>query len=736
MSVPGNKNMTREEMLEMISRLEKENEKLQKQNERKDKEISALNKRVADEKENSYYKNNENGLLDLSVPHFISLTKDLFEQFKELGFNADDFIGRSYADIFQNIIEQLGLGFLRWAADRAMLYRSSEKSGLGSSDDQKVGNKSIAEELNDVTKNGSLNLNRIRLSKAFKIISILADIEKVEDKQSVEYAMVQLAGMGTESMPQTASRRAVEGHDRKLRARAALKPKLEKETHAPAVSAEVCDVCGSDKLTALGTISDLVRTATDQIYKTFDQQLVIKRCECGNIIIDIPAQYDPPVIPSGHLGQSIIINSVVDEAHGMPENHENIELQRNFQIGNDTLPRTKAYWSMNIGKPMFDKLHEALLEQKVVMADETEYPVLQLRGQHRIPKEIRDDEEKLKEFKEKLHSKNYVELIRTPPDVDAPIVLYFFTNNRKKSTIQILISGGKIEYLVSDALYVYDSFADELNLKRQSCLVHLRREILKKSHAGSLAEELEPLSNEALKNKLDQAFKEHDSDLARACVLRGIARIYELETKACRLCGESYEQHLRKVVDARQKEAEVFDWIFRVLKSVCMQFAEPRTTKSGKTVWVKSKEHRLSTLAVYVLNHEDRFSTFLRTDEGAAAVPSHNNPTEASIRALVVLRKASSFKSSEYGMQCTCINYSLVQTAEECGIADVAKWLREYSRALYLYAFRRYCRTMIEGPQAGIPKRTTYKVHDYITGFDFEPWLPWNYVKRTQHRPA
>ena len=32
---------------------------------------------------------------------------------------------------------------------------------------------------------------------------------------------------------------------------------------------------------------------------------------------------------------------------------------------------------------------------------------------------------------------------------------------------------------------------------------------------------------------------------------------------------------------------------------------------------------------------------------------------------------------------------------------------------------------------AGIPNRPTFKIADYLEGFDFEYWPPWNYLKRT-----
>ena len=43
---------------------------------------------------------------------------------------------------------------------------------------------------------------------------------------------------------------------------------------------------------------------------------------------------------------------------------------------------------------------------------------------------------------------------------------------------------------------------------------------------------------------------------------------------------------------------------------------------------------------------------------------------------------------------------------------------------------------MTDGPQAGTPEHTPFKILDYIEGFNFVPCLPWNYVKRGQNRPV
>lgn len=342
----------------MISKLQRENSKLENNNKtlsnkikKQEDKITRLDKLVAERKEVNDYEHNKNCLYEIALKHFIGTMSDLFQQFKELGFDAGDLIGRQYAEIFENIAVQINKGLSRWVADRAMLYHASEKSGLGSNNTSNEKEASA-----NAINNGSLQGNRKGLGKSFEILGLLSKIIKTEDKDSVEYAMLQLAKLGTEPKIKSNSKRLISSHDRKMRARAAIKPKIIKEEHAPSKEITICDECGSDKLRTVGTIAEIVKTATDQIYKTFDQKSIVQRCICGNIMIKVPDNYDPPAIPTGHLGQSIVIRSIVDETHGMPENHANIDLQRNFQIGNDTLPRSKSYLTENIEEPMYSSI--------------------------------------------------------------------------------------------------------------------------------------------------------------------------------------------------------------------------------------------------------------------------------------------------------------------------------------------------------------------------------------------
>lgn len=137
MSASQLKNMSQAELLDMISKLQKENSKLENKNKtlsnkikKQEDKITRLDKLVAERKEVNDYEHNKNCLYEIALKHFIGAMSDLFQQFKELGFDAGDLIGRQYAEIFENIAVQINKGLSRWVADRAMLYHASDKIGF------------------------------------------------------------------------------------------------------------------------------------------------------------------------------------------------------------------------------------------------------------------------------------------------------------------------------------------------------------------------------------------------------------------------------------------------------------------------------------------------------------------------------------------------------------------------------------------------------------------------------
>ena len=77
---------------------------------------------------------------------------------------------------------------------------------------------------------------------------------------------------------------------------------------------------------------------------------------------------------------------------------------------------------------------------------------------------------------------------------------------------------------------------------------------------------------------------------------------------------------------------------------------------------------------------------------------------------------------------------SLYETAKANNIRDIPAWLLACGRAYYLYrATRTLTRRMLEGFKAGLDKNElldawiTAFADDASDGFDWTPYLPWNF---------
>ena len=79
-----------------------------------------------------------------------------------------------------------------------------------------------------------------------------------------------------------------------------------------------------------------------------------------------------------------------------------------------------------------------------------------------------------------------------------------------------------------------------------------------------------------------------------------------------------------------------------------------------------------------------------------------------------------------------CIWLSLKETAEANGINDPIKWLTKYGRAWYRYCAEKTLTKEVTDNGRSLKSKLMKFNPGASEGFDYEPWLPWNYAKH-QH---
>lgn len=422
---------------------------------------------------------------------------------------------------------------------------------------------------------------------------------------------------------------------------------------------------------------------------------------------------DVPAMPGRTVGLKMAISAGVLNTNGMPLNQVQPLIEHpNDQLGHDTLGRSIHDWLMMGGKPLVAAAMRTLNRQHVRMVDETPFDVLQSQG-NGICEEIPEDERR---------QKDYMLVQASAPHEPHQIVIYDWIGARSTKAIADKIGYMHNRVLVADGYQVYDSMtAQEDAPKLQGCCAHLRRYILDAINATALHNDLfEKGDAQAFERALEKLKTGSAAHLLCGALL-AMSKIYGYEKANKRQPGESEESFAQRVREHRQKYArplmEHFDTIMAELAvSQCNQ------TAAGKYV-VKNKASAIAQAVCYYMNRRESFKTFL----SEPLAPPDNNRTERAVRAIATLRKATNFKQSQDRAQSLCIMMSLNETAKANGIQNTVEWLHDFGLALFKHMARK---TLTARHAAGLEWEASLKKfdNDAMNGFDFDAWLPWNYL--------
>ena len=102
---------------------------------------------------------------------------------------------------------------------------------------------------------------------------------------------------------------------------------------------------------------------------------------------------------------------------------------------------------------------------------------------------------------------------------------------------------------------------------------------------------------------------------------------------------------------------------------------------------------------------------------------------ERNNRAVAVLRNAINKMQGRQETERLCIWLSLKETAEANGINDPIKWLTRYVRAWYRYCAEKTLTKEVTDNGRSLNSKLMKFNPGASEGFDYEPWLHWNYAK-------
>ena len=272
------------------------------------------------------------------------------------------------------------------------------------------------------------------------------------------------------------------------------------------------------------------------------------------------------------------------------------------QLGVPLLRGTMAHWMITCAKqylkPLYDHLCRQLLKREFLMADETRVQVLKEPGRN-------------------PETDSFMWLFRSGEDGLAPIILFHYTETRKKANAAEFLKGTK-GYLMCDG---YQGYNDLPGLKRCSCYAHIRRYFVDAVPKGK---ELD-LGNAAVQGVY---YCNKRFEIERHCTNR---KFTPKQRKAYR------EEKARPVIESFLK------WLKQV-KAV-----------NGS---------RLDKAVKYTLNQEAYLMTYL--EDGRCSLS--NNLSEIEIHPFTTGRKNWLFSDTQNGAGSSAVIYSIVECAKANGL--------------------------------------------------------------------
>lgn len=477
--------------------------------------------------------------------------------------------------------------------------------------------------------------------------------------------------------------------------------------------------CGKGILMSIGTAEHVLRELSNWGKNTkegyFGRQVCFcEACQQVTILDDgeMPLPYN--AAPGVQVGVEIAACAGMVSAGGVSFNKVEDLMGAGYveQLGTETISRAAQNLAEKNGAVacLFRRIWDKAMKAQAILCDETPFRVL-----------------------EKEKGTSYVLAVSSPPGADEHFCLFAGLGSRSTEAIGEKLKGFKCTIMATDAYRAYDAFVKSHNARcepaawiiLQACLVHFRREIYECLDYPEIKKGLQD------KDKLSESAKNFGGKtpvLILLEVLEGLAKIYAIEQSLKRWPDESRELHLERIRKARAgSSTKLMDCIDQLMTQLAPEFA---VQKGGSGTWEKKNSSPFAAPVVYYMNAREKLRTFLTHPE----ISPDTNLVEQSIRPIALYKSTAFFKRSRKGLDSFCAYSSLRSTAFRNGIRYPENWVRKFCRAFVLHCWE-YDLGVRARKFAGLGKKPMpTAVHAFSAkaaeSFDYESWLPWNYVKR------
>lgn len=485
---------------------------------------------------------------------------------------------------------------------------------------------------------------------------------------------------------------------------------IQKRSAAPSQQQSACKKCSTDMVKASSfteTMRRRAQTCLSNLETLTSQQDVYICPKCGEVHVVLPEDADHPVNSSRTVGTSMLIELAAGLYSGIPLQRQIKELQKTMCFGHDTISYNLHDLARYYLRPLA-KLYESSLKQtKVLIADETEFSILEAQGKGRCAKENEDEQ----------RTKNYLLALTTAENAQEPIYTLNYLESRSAEAIGAVITKDfSFETLVSDGYSAYRTVLKSWgeNRKHQSCLIHYRRKLINALSSSSFLKELQKsgLTDKEKQQEISNRVKKSEPTTSLLICIEALSKLYSLQAQL------SEEKREKERIEIRKRQGKLMESIDSVMAYQATKLCPATNTNSYR----KGSGGLYAAACAYYMNQSKEFKVFLDDLD----VPADSNLVENRLRPVTVLRKNIWYKQSIEYAKDMCDIYSVFKTLELNDIRPVP-YLLKYCRSVYHLLDKAWTKALKDGHDSE-NRLGSLNLGD-LTDYDFSQWLPRNFKK-------
>lgn len=390
-----------------------------------------------------------------------------------------------------------------------------------------------------------------------------ASSDNAEGKKDPVALMATISNARTPKKPE--DEKSADGKKRNLRGRQKSKNDLPQVLRIPETAdAGVCPTCHF-KLKELGVqvarLAAVLQSLRDRFVNA-EYKIPLCYCEkCRTVHPLFPKDMQFPVKPERTVPMTCLAEAAKLLNNGLPINRVEVMMFSRLKFGSNTLFENLYDWANIYIEPLMKHIVQKCGD-RVFLADETRCDILEGEARGAYAE------------REKTSSQTYVLSVGTKTNSSTPFVWFSALGSRKAEDIGELLESLQLtmDALVADGYAGYDALSDTVlrGVRRQSCLVHARREAYGTVTSKLFLSELNKLTPQERAERIRAQALAGTTEARMLSILSGYQLLFQYEKEVAEhLENESDEEHGARILKHRREySAPVFDAMDELYKGL------------------------------------------------------------------------------------------------------------------------------------------------------------------------